>query len=51
MKKLLLLAAALASQPAFPQGVTPDKVLLGQSVALTGPAAELGIQMRNGAKT
>lgn len=29
-------------------GVTNDKVLLGQSVALTGPAAQLGIQMRNG---
>ena len=32
------------------QGVTNDSILLGQSVALTGPAAELGIQMRNGAK-
>jgi branched-chain amino acid transport system substrate-binding protein len=51
MKKLLLVIAALVSQSAFSQGVTPDKVLLGQSVALTGPAAELGIQMRNGAKT
>ena len=51
MKKIILVAAALVSQPAFSQGVTPDKILLGQSVALTGPAAELGIQMRNGAKT
>ena len=51
MKKLLLVFAALVSQSAFPQGVTADKILLGQSVALTGPAAELGIQMRNGAKT
>jgi ABC-type branched-subunit amino acid transport system substrate-binding protein len=51
MKKLLLVLAALASQSAFSQGVSSDKILLGQSVALTGPAAELGIQMRNGAKT
>src|SRR6185503_1347938 len=50
MKKLLLVVAALVTQPAFSQGVTSDKILLGQSVALTGPAAELGIQMRNGAK-
>ena len=51
MKKLLVIVAALVTQPAFSQGVTSDKILLGQSVALTGPAAELGIQMRNGAKT
>ena len=51
MKRLLLIAAALWSQSALSQGVTSDKILLGQSVALTGPAAELGIQMRNGAKT
>ena len=50
MKKLLIIVAALFSQAAFAQGVSPDKILLGQSVALTGPAAELGIQMRNGAK-
>ncbi|MDH3314853.1 MAG: ABC transporter substrate-binding protein [Betaproteobacteria bacterium] len=31
-------------------GVTADKIILGQSVALTGPAAQLGIQMRNGVK-
>jgi ABC-type branched-subunit amino acid transport system substrate-binding protein len=51
MKKMLLVVAALLSQPAFSQGVTQDRIVLGQSVALTGPAAELGIQMRNGAKT
>jgi branched-chain amino acid transport system substrate-binding protein len=48
--KLLLVAAALVAQPAFPQGVTPDKVLLGQAAVFTGPAAQLGIQMRNGIK-
>jgi branched-chain amino acid transport system substrate-binding protein len=55
MKKTLLLwiGAALslaAAQGAAAQGVTADKILLGQSVALTGPAAQLGIQMRNGLK-
>lgn len=31
-------------------GVTPDKILLGQAAVFTGPAAQLGIQMRNGVK-
>jgi branched-chain amino acid transport system substrate-binding protein len=31
-------------------GVSHDKILVGQSVALTGAAAQLGIQMRNGVK-
>ena len=31
-------------------GVTKDAILLGQSVALSGAAAQLGIQMRNGMK-
>lgn len=42
--------AALLSAGAAAQGVTNDRILLGQSVALTGPAAQLGIQMRNGIK-
>jgi ABC-type branched-subunit amino acid transport system substrate-binding protein len=50
LKKLILILAAGLSPAAFAQGVTADKVVLGQSVALTGPAAELGIQMRNGAR-
>jgi ABC-type branched-subunit amino acid transport system substrate-binding protein len=42
---------ALAVLPAAAQeGVTPTTILLGQSVALTGPAAQLGINMRNGLK-
>ena len=48
-----LAAAALLPGQASAQGstgVTADKILLGQSVALTGPAAQLGIQMRNGVK-
>ena len=38
---------AAAQQP----GVTADKILLGQAAVFTGPAAQLGIQMRNGIKS
>ena len=41
-------AAALLPGPAFAQGVTGDKILLGQAAVFSGPAAQLGIQMRNG---
>ncbi|MFL6573022.1 MAG: ABC transporter substrate-binding protein [Burkholderiales bacterium] len=58
MKKLMLIVAALASQSALSQsalaqaapGVTADKIRLGQSAVFSGPAAQLGIQMRNGIK-
>jgi ABC-type branched-subunit amino acid transport system substrate-binding protein len=50
MKTLLALLAALVPCALLAQGVTPERILLGQSVALTGPAAQLGIQMRNGVK-
>ncbi len=40
---------ALASAQATP-GVTADKILLGQAAVFSGPAAQLGIQMRNGIK-
>jgi ABC-type branched-subunit amino acid transport system substrate-binding protein len=50
LRAILLLLAAALSPAALAQGVTADRILLGQSVALTGPAAELGIQMRNGAR-
>src|SRR5258706_5988734 len=42
------LAAVLPLAASAEVGVTNDRIVLGQSVALTGPAAELGIQMRNG---
>ena len=42
------LTAVLSLQAVAETGVTGDKILLGQSVALTGAAAQLGIQMRNG---
>jgi len=44
------LALAAAQSAAAENGVSADKIVLGQSVALTGPAAQLGIQMRNGIK-
>ena len=50
VRALLQSAALLPMLAAAESGVTSDRILLGQSVALTGPAAELGIQMRNGAK-
>jgi len=46
----IALAMALAQAAGADNGVTADKIVLGQSVALTGPAAQLGIQMRNGLK-
>jgi ABC-type branched-subunit amino acid transport system substrate-binding protein len=49
-KKLILLIAVLLTQPAFSQGVSHDKILLGQAAVFSGPAAQLGIQMRNGIK-
>ncbi len=50
MKQLFVVVIALVSQAAFPQGVTPERVRLGQAAVFSGPAAQLGIQMRNGIK-
>src|SRR6185503_2338183 len=44
------LAPALAAAQSAP-GVYPDKIVLGQSAVFSGPAAQLGIQMRNGIKS
>lgn len=44
LTSLLLIATAAAADP----GVTPEKILFGQSAALQGPAAALGIGMREG---
>jgi len=51
-RMLVLAAAALFSCAAISAevGVSNDKIVVGQSVALSGPAAQLGIQMRNGLK-
>ena len=50
-KILLLLAlAALGGAAAAEPGVTHDQIRLGQAAVFSGPAAQLGIQMRNGIK-
>lgn len=47
-----LLLTSIGMQPAYAEtGVTADRIILGQSAALTGPAAQLGKQMHLGAKT
>lgn len=49
----LLVSAAAASLaiPAFADvGITDHKIILGQSAAFSGPAAQLGIQLHAGAK-
>ena len=47
---LAALALALAAPAGAQDGVTDKSILVGQSAAMTGPAAQLGIQMRAGAK-
>jgi ABC-type branched-subunit amino acid transport system substrate-binding protein len=47
---LLAAALALASGANAQDGVTDKTVVIGQSAAFSGPAAQLGIQMRAGAK-
>jgi ABC-type branched-subunit amino acid transport system substrate-binding protein len=50
MKRIFLAAiAAAATTMATAQGVTESQVVLGQSVALTGPAQQLGLDMQLGA--
>jgi ABC-type branched-subunit amino acid transport system substrate-binding protein len=47
----LLTLAALLPRPAHAEnGVFPERIVLGQAAVFTGPAAQLGIQMRNGIK-
>ena len=50
MKKQFLIFTVLLPQLAFAQGVSADKIRLGQAAVFSGPAAQLGIQMRNGIK-
>ena len=47
---LLLALAALGRAAAAEPGVTLDQIRLGQAAVFSGPAAQLGIQMRNGIK-
>jgi len=46
----LAFAACLPLCALAENGVTSDKVVLGQAAVFSGPAAQLGIQMRNGIK-
>ncbi len=46
-----VIGALLALPAAAETGVTADKILLGQAAVFSGPAAQLGIQMRNGIKS
>ncbi len=52
MRNFLTALAALLTFPAIAQvpGVTTKSILLGQSAAFSGPAAQLGIQMNIGTK-
>ena len=46
---LIATAAAVYAYHSFAEnGVTDKRILLGQAAVLSGPAAQLGIQMRNG---
>jgi ABC-type branched-subunit amino acid transport system substrate-binding protein len=45
-----LAAASLLAAPALLKAQGSSKIILGQSAAFTGPAAELGIQFHQGAK-
>src|SRR5436305_13042072 len=47
---LFTAAAAFAPYCAAENGVTANRILLGQAAVFSGPAAQLGIQMRNGIK-
>ena len=47
---LIAAAALFPSLAAAEDGVTANRILLGQAAVFSGPAAQLGIQMRNGIK-
>ena len=49
MLRMLIALVALAAGGAVAQGVTDSEIVLGQSAALSGPAAQLGQDMRDGA--
>jgi ABC-type branched-subunit amino acid transport system substrate-binding protein len=49
MRALICAAALLGAAPVLAQGVTDSQIVLGQSAALSGPAQDLGQDMRTGA--
>lgn len=48
-RAFISVVALLAAAPAFGQGVSDSQVVLGQSAAFSGPSAQLGKDMREGA--
>ncbi len=52
LKTILAGGVFLCAQHAVAEtGVTNDKILLGQAAVFSGPAAQLGLQMKNGIKS
>ncbi len=49
-RQFALAAASMLAAPAVLRAQGSNKIILGQSAAFTGPAAELGIQFHQGAK-
>ena len=49
-RRTLQLLGSTAASIALPALAQPERIVLGQSAAFTGPAAELGIQMNRGAR-
>ena len=49
-RRTLQLLGSTAASVAFPALAQPERIVLGQSAAFTGPAAQLGIQMNRGAR-
>jgi ABC-type branched-subunit amino acid transport system substrate-binding protein len=49
-RQFSLVAASLLAAPALLKAQGASRIILGQSAAFTGPAAELGIQFHQGAK-
>ena len=45
---IAVLSLVAGSARAADPGITADKIVLGQAAVFSGPAAQLGIQMRNG---
>jgi branched-chain amino acid transport system substrate-binding protein len=54
MRRILITLALTLALPSLTgaqtPGVTQDRILVGQAAVFSGPAAQLGIQMRNGIK-
>src|SRR6185503_13274877 len=47
---IFLICGLWSGLAAAENGVTPNRILLGQAAVFSGPAAQLGLQMRNGIK-